>query len=260
MAMGIELDTLMGIDSEQAHNPDTAEVSGLLTGVIHDFVIETIASLVSVDQAISGTDALADEIDLSRANEREHRTNVLINLVDNLVSGIAAEMNAEFKIRFSIDRQVLSQVPIKVQEDLSVLSGIGEGISHHAGYFCYWMSELQPIKIQLPADILQLIDKIAIESEDIQRLHYCFHESDFQKSLQFPINEYVSIFASLMLMNSATTDRNGSPFYFADADKLDDFVKMLSQSDLGRDGVRIILEILFENLLASYARPLDCSN
>jgi len=260
MGMGIELDALVGAESEQSSNHDANEVSSLLSGVVHDFIIGNIANLVRVDPNDLGQGHLASDTGAPSNAEWARRNSALTTLVTNLVTGFADDIMNTFDIEFSVDEELLSAVSQEVQKDLSDRAGPGENCAYQAGYFCYRMSRLKPIKIQLPGNVLKLVDKVALESEEFDRLHYCVHETEFQNTLQFPINEYVSIFAALMLMNSVKTDRSGSPFYFADADKLDDFVTMLSQSDLGKDGVRIILEILFENLLASYARPLDLSD
>jgi len=260
MGMGIELDALVGAESEQSPNHDTNEVSGLLSGVVHDFIVGNIANLVSLEPTDPGQGNLTNEKEAPSNAEWARRNSALTTLVINLVAGFADDIMDAFDIEFSVDEEVLSAVSQEVEKDLSYRAGPGEDCAYQAGYFCYRMSRLKPIKIQLPGNVLKLVDKVALESEEFDRLHYCVHETEFQNTLQFPINEYVSIFAGLMLMNSVKADRSGSPFYFADADKLDDFVKMLSESDLGKDGVRIILEILFENLLASYARPLDLSD
>lgn len=262
MGMGIELDAFAGADDEQGSNPDAKEVSGLLTDVVHDFIIGNITNLVSVDPNDLQPEpevGLADS-EASPDNEWVRRNSALVTLASNLVAGFADDMKNAFDICFTIDDEVLSAVSINVEKDLSNLTGKREDCAYQAGNFCYWMSRLKPIKLQLPGDVLKLVDKVALEAEDYQRLHYCVHETEFQNSLQFPINEYVSIFAGLMLMNSVKTGRRGSPFYFADAGKLDAFVGMLSQNDLGKDGIRIILEILFGDLLASYARPADASH
>lgn len=260
MGMGIGLDALVGADGEQEPNPDAKEVSGLLTDVVHDFIVTNIANLVSVDPDDLRSDALPAGKETPPDNEWERRNSALATLVTNLVGGFADDMKTAFDISFCIDEEVLSAVAINVEKDLSELRGLEEDCAYQSGYFCHWMARLKPIRIQLPTDVLKLVDKIALESDDHHRLHYCVHAAEFQKSLQFPINEYVSIFAGLMLMNSVKDDRRGSPFYFADADRLDAFVRMLSQNDLGKDGIRIILEILFENLLMSYARSPDLSD
>jgi len=221
---------------------------------------QTYAGIAALKETVSdnpGQVARLGEIETVLKEWQSKVTSMQIQLRRNI--GDAETMNT-FDIEFSVDEELLSAVSQEVQKDLSDRAGPGENCAYQAGYFCYRMSRLKPIKIQLPGNVLKLVDKVALESEEFDRLHYCVHETEFQNTLQFPINEYVSIFAALMLMNSVKTDRSGSPFYFADADKLDDFVTMLSQSDLGKDGVRIILEILFENLLASYARPLDLSD